>query len=247
VERCLPVVDEIREHHQAYDVEGVTLSDGSIQVSVLEPDGTAVFESHFPVVRADGRYLEWEYRGETPYSMSVRVDDKSSRTVQGMAGAAKDIVRAIKRGRVSGGRFKPETDDNYGCDWPFDDVTCGQHGNCCDEHDACYDTFRCSALSWLGLESPLCIACNVALVLCTEGPIGGPSTCCAAGNCGQTRPSMWWGYFSDDVGGGEDIQYDEGGSGSSGSGGTLAVTPWGSVVYGGGTCLFPDGTIIPCS
>lgn len=259
----LPIIDQIHETYVQYDVNGVTSSDGSIYVSIATKDGQIVFESRFPVIKADGKYLEWHYLAEPGFSMSRRLGPNAVRTVQGMTFAAKDIVKAIRRGHVdANGKFVPradsknfavKADDNYGCDWPFDDMSCTANGNCCDTHDACYLVFNCDALSWLGLESPMCTACNEAVVACITLGIfnnGQPSECCAAGNCGQERPPNYY-----QSGGGfnlgnktweELFQGDGGGGGGGGTIWELLTTPWGQVIVGGGECWFPNGDCIPC-
>ena len=39
--------------------------------------------------------------------------------------------------------------DNYGCDAVIS--SCGQKGQCCDQHDACYKRHGCTAISWFYL------------------------------------------------------------------------------------------------
>ena len=264
----LPVIDQVQEHYRLYDLEGRTLSDGTISVTISGKDGVPVFESRF-IQKADGKYIEWEYRGETPYSMSRKVDRNTIRTVQGMTTMAKDIVRVIRRGRINPDqstwkhagtdalKAKMKVDDNWGCDWPFDDLSCTPAGHCCDEHDNCYAIFNCDALSWLGLESVYCQGCNVVLAACVvdassgAGLSGMPSECCFQNNCGTPRTGV---YFGDIGGGGgsehtgPDNQYssDPGGSGGGGGWTWIGYTPWGSIGIGGGTCTFPDGTVLPC-
>ena len=132
---CVATNNEIHESYRSYYVDGVTRADGSIIVSIAQLDGKVIFESHFPVVKPDGRYIEWQYYGETAYSMSRRVDDTTTRTVEGMTTSAKDVVRAIQRGHVTGSH-RAKIEDKYGCDFPFEDFSCTSAGNCCDAHDA---------------------------------------------------------------------------------------------------------------
>src|SRR5205085_3924877 len=120
------------------------------------------------------------------------------------------------------------------------------NGNCCDQHDFCYALWGCDALSWLGLSSPMCTACNEAVVACITLNIfnnGQPSECCAAGNCGQPRPADYYGTptgIVDDPKSWEDLVIGDGGGGGGGSGtmpGYMTYfTPYGSVSYGAGTC-----------
>jgi hypothetical protein len=93
--------------------------------------------------------------------------------------------------------------DSFGCDGFDLTVTCGEHGACCDTHDACYAIHHCSAASWsclipvVGWSSALCdggggascAICNFVVAACFMGPNTGPSTCCAAGNCGLPHPN----------------------------------------------------------
>jgi hypothetical protein len=77
--------------------------------------------------------------------------------------------------------------DNYGCDipnWAVD--SCGSKGQCCDVHDACYAEHDCTAASWFYLWGD-CRGCNSAVVACILNDNPGPSSCCAANNCGQPR------------------------------------------------------------
>ncbi|HTD83113.1 MAG TPA: hypothetical protein VK648_04915 [Gemmatimonadaceae bacterium] len=241
----LPTIDRVHEHFVSVDVDGVVLSDGSIHVTITETDGTAIFQSDFPVVKPDGRYLEWEYRGLQHYSMSRRVDRLTMRTLEEMVHSAKDIVRAIKRGHISNGKWVLKTNDQYGCDWPFDDLSCTTRGNCCDTHDACFETFGCNALSWLGLQSVICEGCNIALAACVatgEGSNNLPSECCAARVCGQERvPPLGWGWHPPIF---NPFEPPDGGSGGS----PIYGTPWGEVEIVGESyheCIV-NGIRIPC-
>lgn len=80
--------------------------------------------------------------------------------------------------------------DNFGCDtdgWPVGPASCGQDGACCDSHDQCYSFFGCTALSWItGTDE--CKDCNDEVLHCIATTNPGPSSCCAAGNCGVPRP-----------------------------------------------------------
>src|SRR5436309_1734367 len=96
----LPVVEQIDELYAYYDLHGVRFSDGSILVSVAQKDGEVVFESRCPVVKSDGKYIEWQYLREPRLSMSRRLNPNAIRTLKEMAFNAKDIVRLIRRGHV---------------------------------------------------------------------------------------------------------------------------------------------------
>ena len=52
--------------------------------------------------------------------------------------------------RVAQRRFVPRPEDNYGCDWPFEGLSCTAAGNCCDTHDLCFYANSCDVTSWLG-------------------------------------------------------------------------------------------------
>ena len=264
------IIQTIVEHYSTYDVYATTRVNGQTDVAIRSTDGTLSFESHFPILHGDATFLDWRYVGAVDVSASIRMS--SQPTIEGMTLAGKDIVRLILRGRrpsvqelaaakasqnqdphvksLSLGHalaFRPRAMDNYGCDWPFDSwISCSPSGNCCDTHDDCYAANNCNALSWLGFASLDCINCNVVVQDCLEKGIdntGQPSTCCAAGNCGQPRPSS-----TSNNNGGVDNQYvaPDGSSGGSPWGGSTFNTPWGSVIYTNGHCIFPDGSDVPC-
>ncbi|CAF0832066.1 unnamed protein product [Rotaria sp. Silwood1] len=75
--------------------------------------------------------------------------------------------------------------DYYGCDAVIQ--SCGNKGGCCDVHDACYKRHGCTASSWFLLWGN-CAACNRDVMGCVAFRNPGKSSCCSAGNCGQTRP-----------------------------------------------------------
>lgn len=81
--------------------------------------------------------------------------------------------------------------DNYGCDlpsWVWFGDSCGSNGKCCDVHDACYADNGCTASSWYWTwPGGACDRCNGDVVYCISFTDPGPSSCCAAGNCGQPR------------------------------------------------------------
>ena len=182
-EPALSLIDRVNESYAEYDVHGLSFGDGSIRVSVVTKDGNLQFESRYPVSKKDGRYFEWRHFGQPAYSMSRRLDPGAVRTLASMMFAAKDVVRTIKRGHLesdgklvaehggrlmpaSGAKFAIKPEDNFGCEWPFEDMSCTSNGNCCDTHDMCYELYGCDALSWLGLQSYLCSGCNELTVAC---------------------------------------------------------------------------------
>jgi hypothetical protein len=253
----LPVIDSIQEHYLQYDLLAVRRSDNSIDVRITSA-GVLVLESQYPVRKPDGNYLEWEYYGATPIGHSTHIDVETFPTLRNMTTAAKDNVRTIlKSGAATSdaatgrsGRLRVRADDDYGCDWPFESYSCTDKGNCCDAHDSCYAQWGCGALSWLGLSSSECTACNLAASACVQngdGSTGEQSSCCSWGNCGQTRPA------SQSAGGGihrvPTVAPDPGPGGGGGGDGSVAPwedTPYGSVWNQGGTCKFPNGVVVPC-
>lgn len=253
----LPTIAASHESYHDSQIDGAMLSDGSIQVSVTAPDGTSIFESRYPVEKPDGRYLEWQYRIEPVLSRSTRLDQSTFMTLEAMTLAAKDIVRMIRRGgtpegtsRVRSAGFVVRPEDDYGCDWPANDLSCTSVGNCCDEHDRCYAENDCEALSWTGYATPACILCNTNAVFCITtglGSNGQPSECCAAGNCGQPRPVASSPFGSGPLGpltGPPD--WDAASPGGGGGGWTTTTTGGTTISVGGGWCRFPNGQIVPC-
>ena len=51
-------------------------------------------------------------------------------------------------------RIRQQLRDNRGCDAVIN--SCGEKGECCDEHDACYRANSCTARSWLTMGMYLC-------------------------------------------------------------------------------------------
>lgn len=51
-------------------------------------------------------------------------------------------------------RIRQQLRDNRGCDAMIN--SCGDKGECCDEHDACYRTNACTARSWLTMGMYFC-------------------------------------------------------------------------------------------
>lgn len=69
-----------------------------------------------------------------------------------------EAALALEKGEVLAGD---------GCDFIPDDWETDCMRACCDMHDACWDLFGCTLLSWIpGLGSPLCKLCNAAVVGC---------------------------------------------------------------------------------
>ena len=264
------VVERSYEIYAKYDVHAVRYADGSSYVSIIDDSGKIVFETRCAVSRAHGPYFAWIFSGEPAMSFKRRLEPKhNDKSLESLMRISKDIFRGIMRSQMHANHFPasaPMTDshgskskkllvaptDNYGCDYPFELLSCTPDGNCCDTHDDCYAAFNCDALSWLGLEGSLCTACNVAVVACINSGIGNtgqPSCCCFVHNCGVPRnpPSG--------VGGGtdtknwEDLVIGDGGGGG-GSGGTSYFTPYGSVYFSNGNCTIqlPEGgsVTMPC-
>ncbi|MGA8807673.1 MAG: hypothetical protein WB973_07320 [Thermoanaerobaculia bacterium] len=234
-------------------------------MAITAADGTPVFESRYPVEKADGKYLEWHYQVEPLLSKSTALDQNTVPKLNEMTVAAKEIVRMIRKGetpelpsRVTAQRrFVPRPEDNYGCDWPFEGLSCTATGNCCDTHDLCFYANSCDVTSWLGLGSAVCTACNAAVTACITagiGTTGQPSYCCTTGTCGQPRPADG-GDFGPGGGGSIDpghsifnIDPDPGSNGSGGGGGWFGSTTFGTSIWvNNGLCRFPDGTVVPCS
>jgi hypothetical protein len=75
--------------------------------------------------------------------------------------------------------FVPSLHADVGCDPPFHWLDNSILRPCCDAHDKCYDTYGCSAMSWisdpLSPSNWLCAGCNAAVVVCfaTAGQVGG--------------------------------------------------------------------------
>lgn len=211
--RFSPITDEVDMTERGYYFEARAYGDGVLQVVVRAVDGTIVFDSIYPVVKPDGRYVEWTYRATPPIKRSTRLDESVLPSLEGMAGAAKNIIRMIEKGLAPGSqdlspgrghsrRFAdprsnstgPDdvvSDDSWGCDLPdLVNIQCTDRGNCCDTHDACYWEFDCSYWSWVGILPSFCDGCNAAVVLCVAAGVGSngkPSICCELGNCGQER------------------------------------------------------------
>lgn len=197
-----PVIDSVSERYHGYSVEGRAYADGRLRVGVDAPDGTRVFESAYPINKADGRYLEWKYFGDTPVSNSTRLGPEILVRLDLMTLAAKNLVLTLdikpNITRRNAMRVGPITvTDQWGCDLPeLVDFECTKWGNCCDTHDACFAQNNCSWWSWIGIASWDCKMCDAAAELCALtgiGSTGEPSQCCALNNCGQERcPGQYW-------------------------------------------------------
>jgi hypothetical protein len=265
---ALPVVETIQEHYLLYDVEGFKLASGAMAVSVKTAEGRIIFESFFPVLSDDGKHIFWHY-DETPRPMSksTLVGNELVVTLREMTIAAKDIVKQIRRGRVvdpsdpastaavaaavaavgtdrapNGSRMPARRFDNWGCDYPFDSLSCTSVGNCCDAHDECYRIFGCDAWSWVGLSLAECVLCDAAAVTCISGSgatsNGQPSECCAMNICGQPRE----GQAPPAGGGGPDNQYVAPEGPGGGGQWNIDGTPYGfiAISYTNQTCAVYD-------
>lgn len=101
----------------------------------------------------------------------------------------------------------PARSDHWGCDTDttpllgFAVSSFGDHGQCCDVHDACLAgvagcqgdfahweiAAECAAGTRVaGCDDP-CIQCHLNVVGCLTGPATGQSQCVAFGNCGDAR------------------------------------------------------------
>jgi hypothetical protein len=230
----LPVVETVQEHYSLYDISGFKLSSGGMAVLIKNNEGRIVFQSFFPVMANDGKHLFWQY-DDNPQQMSksTQVGADKVVTLREMAIAAKDIIKQIKRGRVvdprdpastaavaaaiaassttvsASSRMPVKRFDNWGCDYPFDSLSCTSVGNCCDAHDSCYAAFGCDAWSWAGLSVAECVLCDAAAVTCISGSggtsNGQASVCCSMNNCNQ--PRSYVDYSPPAGGGGPDNQY----------------------------------------
>lgn len=260
-----PVIEEMDGAYERYSLEARAYADGVLDVRLTKPDGSPLFHSTYPVVKADGNYVEWTYHSDPPLRRSALLEAGVIPTLRGMAFAARDIARMAARGLTpetgSGRPGDVRSDDTWGCDLPeYADIECTSRGNCCDTHDECYWAYDCSYWSWLGISNLACEACNWAVVLCITtgtGSTGEPSACCSLWNCGTERcggtfwndpqclpavelPLETWPIDQDPL---------YGYPGDPGSGGMYAwYNPYtGTIVETyGGKCCFPDGTCISC-
>lgn len=269
------VVERSYEIYAKYDVHAVRYADGSSYVSIIDDAGKIVFEARRAVSQAHGPYFAWIFSGQPAMSFKRRLEPKhDDKSLESLMRISKDIFRGIMRSQRRAGHFAVTASiaeshgskskkfavaptDDYGCDYPFELLSCTPDGNCCDTHDDCYAAFNCDALSWLGFEGSFCTACNVALVACIEagaGNTGQPSYCCYMHNCGVPRnPPSGTGGGGTDTKTWEDLVIGDGGG--TGGGGTSYWTPYGSVYYSNGNCTIqlpppPDGTggsvTMPC-
>ena len=239
----LPVVGVMSERYHGYDVRGEEYSDGSIHIWATTQSGKRLFDSRYPVQQPGGRVLQWTYDGERFVTQQTPIGDDAHPTLEGMFFASKDVVRMLDGGgkpsdgplvrAPNGERFRIAPDDNWGCD-ELQSMSCSPKGVCCDIHDDCYYRNGCSALSWLGLGSPACGACNVEVVACLADTVHiGTSVCCAMNNCGQPYQPGGGGVAEDER---HPLNVDPDLGGSSGGGVfRWAWTPYGSVGFGYGS------------
>ena len=233
----LPVVGMMSERYRNYDVRGEEYSDGSIHVWATTDDGKRLFDSRYPVRDAGGRFLKWTYDGDR-VTQSTPVTDAMNPTLEGMFFAGKDVIRMLEGGAKSsdgplvrgsnGERLHVAPADDWGCD-ELQTLSCSPKGVCCDIHDDCYYQNGCSALSWLGLSSPACTACNIAVVYCFADSVHiGQSACCVLNKCGQPWEPPSGGGVVENERRPLNIDPDLGGGGGGG-GFTWAWTPYGTV------------------
>jgi hypothetical protein len=245
-------LESIDEPFREGRVSAAAYGDGSFEVVIYDGNNMVLFESVYPLRKADGYYLEWTYRSDPPISRSNLIGPEISPTLKGMTFAAKDIVRMISKGLAPGSQNRtPRTEDTFGCDMPqFADVECTSKGNCCDTHDECYWAYDCSYWSWLGVSTRFCEACNAGVVACITlgiGSSGRPSTCCAQRNCGKERcRGIYWNDPKCTPGTRVTKTYKtpapDPGTGGGGGGETIPGGGTGTV----GVCCFPNGQCIPC-
>jgi hypothetical protein len=238
-----------------YSVTAEAHADGVLDVSITSTDGSASFDSVYPVTDEAGvKRLQWTYHyaDGTTVSRSNELPGDIVPDIKGMAAAGMDVVRMLRSGLEPGSQNirpgKIKTNDTWGCDLPeFADIECTNRGNCCDTHDACYWAGNCSYWSWLGIQGPWCTACNAQVVLCVTTGLASteePSVCCSLGNCGSEFDPSALGLV--DSGVNKDLTpMMEPGEGGAGTG--LGVEIPGVVNSGSGRCTFPDGTVVPCA
>lgn len=185
-----PVIESVQESYGVYHLNGEAMADGNLQVSIHNAQGMLIFASRYPVEKPDGRYVEWTYYGKVSMKRSNPIAEELAPTLEGMAFAAKDIVRMMEKGYATDSEGRVVPHDTWGCDEPARPLQCTHVGNCCDTHDACYANNNCGYWSWLGIGTWECQNCNSVALNCMLfgiGSTGHPSACCSLGNCGEER------------------------------------------------------------
>lgn len=159
-------------------------------VAIYDQDGVRLFSVDFELGGANDETIRWTLFKPAQGSQSVETVSGSLRQEMRELPPLRDAITAAvflqsQVPVVSEGHAY----DNYGCDiptWAVD--SCGSKGKCCDVHDACYAKHGCTSSSWYWtLPFGSCDKCNSAVVNCILHSNPGPSSCCAAGNCGKPR------------------------------------------------------------
>lgn len=163
------------------------LSSSLLRVDLYDLQGALQFSVDFRLGGADEETIQWTSfgaPGTEPVSKSLKQPiDELPELKMAIAGAE------FMQTKVSNAMANGEAYDSYGCDIPTWAVnSCGSKGKCCDVHDACYAQHGCTSSSWYWTTpGGACDKCNGNVVHCITFTNPGPSSCCAAGNCGQPR------------------------------------------------------------
>lgn len=166
---------------------GVKVSSSLVRVDLYNLQGELQFSVDYRLGGEGDETIKWTAfgaQGSEPASKSLTEPMSELPDLEkAIAGAA--YMQTKVANAMAGG----EEYDSYGCDIPTWAVnSCGSKGKCCDIHDACYAKNGCTASSWYWtLPGGACDKCNGAVVSCITTSNPGPSSCCAAGNCGQPR------------------------------------------------------------
>ncbi|WP_437893462.1 hypothetical protein [Sorangium sp. So ce124] len=168
------------------------LSPSLVRVDIYDRAGTPQFSVDYQLGSAEEETVRWTLLAQegaeaqgAPVEGSLRPQLDELPTLENSIEGALYIQSKIVNS-LQGQEY-----DNYGCDlpsWVWFGDSCGSNGACCDVHDACYAEHGCTASSWYWTwPGGDCDRCNGAVVSCIAFDNPGPSSCCAAGNCGQPR------------------------------------------------------------
>lgn len=169
------------------------VSPSLVRVDIYDRAGAPQFSVDYRLGSADEETVRWtlhaqpgvEQASSAPVEGSLRPELAELPTLESAIKGALYIQSKVSSS------LQGEEYDNYGCDlpsWVWFGDSCGSNGACCDVHDACYAQNGCTASSWYWtLPGGACDRCNGAVVSCIAFSNPGPSSCCAAGNCGQPR------------------------------------------------------------
>lgn len=165
----------------------VKLSASLLRVDLYDRKGDKQFSVDFRLGGENEETIRWTAFGAPDA-------EPASKGLQQPMDALPDLEKAVAgavymQTKVSNAMTNGEEYDSYGCDIPSWAVnSCGSKGKCCDVHDACYARNGCTSSSWYWtLPGGSCDRCNGAVVSCITFTNPGPSSCCAAGNCGRPR------------------------------------------------------------